>query len=375
MSSTFKLLITTDVTSEVWNYTVNLCETISNLMKIEILAVSLGGKPSKQQLEEANRAKLNVLFTEYPLNMGDEYDKYESNIREVEEYLSKAIKDFSPHIIHLNHYISSSMYDSPVILTCHQDILNQVKWVENINNPISENIHKYRNIITNAIKNADFIVVTSRFMAENLVNTYKFSGRIKIIYNGINYEPSSLLPDNPSIIIKSRFDSKFGNTVLLNKIIQRIPENIKIFFIGEKPFERVSARKITYLGNLSGEELKDAYRNASIYLALSKWDTFGFDKIKAAYSNCAIIANNIPVHRELWGDCACLFDRNNENSLIRCINNLAENENLLSLTAKNCQAKALSAFNSKKMGYEYINFYKNVLQRYTNTIKNQKLKS
>jgi len=96
--------------------------------------------------------------------------------------------------------------------------------------------------------------------------------------------------------------------------------------------------------------------------------------IRAAFSNCAIIANDIPLFRELWGDCACIFERNDANSLIRSINNLTENENLLSLTAKRCQNKALSTFSTKRMALEYINVYKKVMQKQLITDKKIELK-
>ena len=132
---------------------------------------------------------------------------------------------------------------------------------------------------------------------------------------------------------------------------------------GEKPTERFLPKRIEYLGNLSSDELAKYYKISQLYLALPIYDTFGTRLTEAAFSSCAIIANNIPFYRELWGDSACIFETNSINSLIRSINNLVENEYNRVNIAKKCQIKALSAYNSKRMAVEYINLYKHFMQK------------
>jgi len=367
MNSNFKLLITTDTSNEVWNYTVKLCEALMFYIKADILMVNFGANLNKFQEEEAKRLNIQVVHTAYFPKSSDQKE-----LKNAEAYLIQVINDFNPNIVHLNNYITiSDRVECPVVVTGHGDLISLLKWTKS---NITENIDQYRQIVKKALNSADAAVLTSRFAVECLIKEYDFKNKFRVIYNGINIEPSGILPEKPCILAEGNLNDRSKNISLLAKIADKIPDSIKILVIGSNNYNKVSKR-IEWVNNLSLEEKIEIYRKSSIFLALSSYEPFGFSSMISAYSNCAILANDIPVHRELWGDCACIYEKNNLNSFIRNLNNLIENEKLLAFTAKNCQAKALSSFSMKRMGLEYINLYKRILQNNISSNRNLKIEN
>ncbi len=60
-------------------------------------------------------------------------------------------------------------------------------------------------------------------------------------------------------------------------------------------------------GKQTAEQLRSLFARASIYAATSRYEPFGLAPVEAALSRCAIVANDIPAFRELWGETACYF--------------------------------------------------------------------
>ena len=62
-------------------------------------------------------------------------------------------------------------------------------------------------------------------------------------------------------------------------------------------------------------QLRALYSRASIYAATARYEPLGMAALEAAFSRCAIVANDIPSFREVWGDAALYFRTNDAASL------------------------------------------------------------
>jgi glycosyltransferase involved in cell wall biosynthesis len=62
-------------------------------------------------------------------------------------------------------------------------------------------------------------------------------------------------------------------------------------------------------------QLRALYSRASIYAATARYEPLGMPLLEAAFSRCAIVANDIPSFREIWGDAALYFRTNDASSL------------------------------------------------------------
>ena len=353
MASKFKILMTTDVKSEIWDYSLTLSRSLLKHFNAEISMISMGGKPTDRQKEELENLNIEFQFTDF---QHDIFADIEANqdISNIKTLFENTIKEFNPHIIHLNHGYPNFDFKTPCVFTCHDNLLNK-------------NLLNYKQTINKSLNNADIIIAQSKFTAECLMKTYNLKTGIRIIYNGIDYNPYSGSPESPTLVACENSPNPGKNINFLLNIAYKLPDNIKMkIIVDSKPY-RKPPRNVEFFTNLAGSELQAVYKNSSIYLALSNYESNGLSSIQAAYSGCAILANDLPIFKELWGDCAYIFERDNPNSLMRCINNLIENRHFFEITSRNCQAKALSMFNSKRMAYEYINLYKNILKKYQTT--------
>ena len=62
---------------------------------------------------------------------------------------------------------------------------------------------------------------------------------------------------------------------------------------------------------------------ASIYAATSRYEPFGMAALEAALSRCALVANDIPSFREVWGEAALYFRANDASSLASLVRRLS----------------------------------------------------
>jgi glycosyltransferase involved in cell wall biosynthesis len=79
--------------------------------------------------------------------------------------------------------------------------------------------------------------------------------------------------------------------------------------------------------------------------------------LEAALSRCAIIANDIPTFREIWGDAALYFTANNADSLAILIRRMSEERDLCRAYANRAYQRARERFTAKRMIDEYVDLY------------------
>src|SRR5437763_17198164 len=111
------------------------------------------------------------------------------------------------------------------------------------------------------------------------------------------------------------------------------------------------------MGIRSEEELCSLYAKSAIYAMTSRYEPFGLAPVEAALSKCALIANDIPSFRELWGDSALFFRRNDPDALANAIETFAEHPPLRRLYAEEAYERARARFNSQRMVDEYECLY------------------
>ena len=76
--------------------------------------------------------------------------------------------------------------------------------------------------------------------------------------------------------------------------------------------------------------------------------------LDAAFSRCAIVANDIPTYREFWGDAALYFRTNDAGSLATILRNLDSDRALRQAYADRAFARARARFTAKRMIDDYL---------------------
>jgi glycosyltransferase involved in cell wall biosynthesis len=111
------------------------------------------------------------------------------------------------------------------------------------------------------------------------------------------------------------------------------------------------------LGPQSEAQLGDLLARASMYIATSRYEPFGLAPLEAALSGCALIANDIPTFREIWGSDAVYFDTNNSRALLLTIQELASNSKRRAECAERVFERARTHFTSQRMAEDYLKLY------------------
>jgi glycosyltransferase involved in cell wall biosynthesis len=82
--------------------------------------------------------------------------------------------------------------------------------------------------------------------------------------------------------------------------------------------------------------------------------------LEAALSRCAIVANDIPSFREIWGEDAVYFRTNDAESLASAIRELTEDREKCRSYANRAYQRARDRYNHKRMIDEYLQLYRSL---------------
>ena len=110
-------------------------------------------------------------------------------------------------------------------------------------------------------------------------------------------------------------------------------------------------------GPQSETQLRELFAWTGIYAATSRYEPFGLAPLEAALSRSAIIANDIPTFREIWGDAALYFQLNDVESLREQIVRLSSDSELRTHYANEAYVRACQRFGSERMVEDYLNLY------------------
>jgi glycosyltransferase involved in cell wall biosynthesis len=92
--------------------------------------------------------------------------------------------------------------------------------------------------------------------------------------------------------------------------MSHVPEAFGLFIAGDGPhrmaLERLTRdlaleRRVRFLGQLTPRELNSWMRTADVYVNLSPRECFGITVLEAMVAGAAVVASNIPAHREVLG--------------------------------------------------------------------------
>ena len=127
----------------------------------------------------------------------------------------------------------------------------------------------------------------------------------------------------------------------------------------------VNEVRVAFKGPQTEAQLRALYSRASIYAATSRYEPFSMSALEAAFSRCAIVANDIPSFREIWGDAAVYFRANDADSLAAAIRRLGRQREVRQGYANRAYQRARECFTAKRMIDEYQQLYDTLLRSST----------
>jgi glycosyltransferase involved in cell wall biosynthesis len=120
---------------------------------------------------------------------------------------------------------------------------------------------------------------------------------------------------------------------------------------------------IAVRGPQSEAQMRLLYSKAAIFAGTSRYESSSMGILEAALSRCALVLNDIPPLRELWGNAAVYFETNNAESLADTIRMLGEDEQPRRDFANRAFQRARESFNAHRMTDNYIQLYHSLVAK------------
>jgi glycosyltransferase involved in cell wall biosynthesis len=208
-------------------------------------------------------------------------------------------------------------------------------------------------------------------MLERVADCYMQPERAEVIYPGRN--PIFFNP----YVSKDDCVLAVGRLVDASKqvfLLTQQPHPLPVCIVGAEhtvPTPRIPIRadvkvatdqtSVAIRGPQTDAQLRALFSRAAIYAATSRYEPLGMATLEAAFSRCAIVANDIPSYREIWGDAALYFRKNDSSSLAENIRLLNEDRPMRRAYAELAYTRARERFTTKRMIDQYLQLYRSLI--------------
>ena len=303
-----RVLLTTDTVGGVWTYTRELTEGLLSLTDtpwpssasaaFQILSNNSGPRESLASTATAfTTTRLMLRWNgcpriTWPTSMAPRFS-------------SVSLPTSRRPSFHTNQFCFGRLDLSiPTLVAAHSDVLSWADACIPDGLPPSPWLTKYQDLVQQGLNAADVIVAPTYWMLNALAARVSLPSRQRVIANGRTLRLPQPAPTRlPQAVSAGRLWDPAKNVAMLQQV-RACP--VFIAGAGLVPDEH-SSGTATLLGNLPEADLLHLFRSSRVYIAASLYEPFGLAPLEAALCGCAIVANNIPSLREVWGNAALYF--------------------------------------------------------------------
>src|SRR5579859_1391593 len=361
------VLVTADTLSGAWTYT---RELVTGLVTrgVRVTLVSFGEIPLPEQTTWMDHLHgLEYHPTAFRLEWMQEA---EDDLPESSAFLAALVRELRPDVLHLNQFCYGDLQvDVPRVVMAHGDLLT---WTQAVGAPRANRPMKwYRDTIVRGIEAADAVLAPSAWMLDRISACYGYPQRGEVIYPGRN--PIFFNP----YVSKDDCVLAVGRMVDASKqvfLLTQHPHPMPVCIVGAEhtvPAPRIPIRadvkvstdqtSVAIRGPQTEAQLRALYSRASIFAATARYEPLGMPALEAAFSRCAIVANDIPSFREIWGDAALYFRTNDAASLAASIRMLNDDRPMRRAYAELAYTRARERFTTKRMIDDCLSLYRSLV--------------
>lgn len=361
-----RVLVTADTVGGVWSYAKEL---VTGLVRqgVRVTLVSFGNIPTPEQIDWIEPLRLvDFRPTAFRLEWMQEA---ENDIEASRDFLMSIIEETRPDVLHLNQYCYGNLPVAiPKVVVAHSDVVSWWATVKCEEAQDVEWLRWYRRAVSDGLAGATTVVAPSNWMLRQIQMWYAPIHQGRVIYNGRT--PTLFNPHinkDDYILSVGRLWDGGKQAVLLTKIVPPMP----VFIVGAEEHAdaalhsngalRESSVNVRFKGPQSEGQLRHWFGRASVYAATSVYEPFGLAPLEAALSRCAIVANDIPSFREIWGETVCYFRTNDPASLQRQLERLQGNREVRLRYANLAYNRARARYTAERMVTDYLGLYKTLV--------------
>lgn len=362
------VLVTADTLGGVWTYA---RELVSGLVKrgVQVTLVSFGEIPAPAQMSWLDGLR-NVDFRPTAFRLEWMQD-CEQDLEASAEHLRSIVRETRPDLLHLNQYFYGALeVDVPRLVVAHSDVFSWWVAVHGAEPPQTNWSRWYREIVTRGLGRATAVAAPTRWMLEAVSKHYVKPAQASVIYNGRT--PALFSPhvskEDYVVSVGRLWDS--GKQVTL--LAQPQEAQPVTYIVGSEQHPEAGLRsrtifgatgrsRVHFKGPQSEAQLRQLYARASMYVATSRYEPFGLAPLEAALSRCALVCNDIPSLREVWGDSALYFPAHSAKGLAQALELLGKDRELRLTYAGLAYLRATQRYTADRMVEGYLALYQTMV--------------
>lgn len=354
------ILITTDTLGGIWSFTRELVAGLYHRGH-RVTLVSFGRYPDREMTGWLPPSRVRLIPTPFPLEWMQDA---EAEVEAAREWLVEVAAETCPDVIHANQFAFASLpLAIPVVLTAHSDIFSWWRAVYQDRPPATQFHRWYQETVQRGLQGAALVVAPSGSARDDLRLSFGFDGPCEVIYNGRS--PALLNPYVPkesfALSVGRLWDS--GKQSLL---LCRPDLGMETILVGptehpvvkNAPLPRMAGLNLP--GRLSDIRVRQLFSFARLYVGTSRYEPFGLAPLEGALSRCALLLNDIPSFREIWGDAAIYFRTNDGDDLAGWTTRLAGDAELCRNFGAAAWRRARERYTAARMVQEYADLYQRI---------------
>ena len=358
------ILITTDTVTPQWVYTRELVTGLA-VRGVQVTLVSFGEIPLPEQV-----SWLGFLqgVTYIPTAFSVEWmQEAEAQFPESSAFLAGLVRELRPDVLHLGQFCFGDLgMDVPRVILAHGDPGTRALALPP-RARLSGSMRWYLERAKQGAAAADAVVATTDWMLHAVEECHAAPRRSIVVGPGRNAMFYNSRADKEDLVLSvGRLRDAAQQLGLLTAVAQPLPVCIvdhgAMTPVRKNPIRtdvrtNIGRAAVAIRGPQSEGQLRSLYSRASIYAATSCYEPLGLAGVEAALSRCAIVANDVPSLREMWGEAAVYFATNDAESLHRTLRRLHDDPQLRAGYAERAYLRARSCFTSKQMTDKYLALY------------------
>lgn len=363
------ILVTSDTLSGSWTYA---RELVTGLVTrgVRVTLVSFGDVPLPDQTSWMDHLHgLEYHPTAFRLEWMQEA---EEDLPESSAFLAALVRELRPDVLHLGQFCYGDLPVAvPRVVMAHGDVITRTQALQDRASRSSRVTKWYRDTVLRGIAAADALVAPSAWMLDRIRTSYVAPQRGEVIYPGRNpifFNP--YVSKDDCVLAVGRLVDAGKQVFLLTQELHPVP----VCIVGAEqtvPVPRIPIRadvkvateqtSVAIRGPQTDAQLRALYSRAAIFAATARYEPLGMAVLEAAFSRCAIIANDIPSFREIWGDAALYFRTNDAASLAESIRTLNADRTMRRAYAELAYNRARERFTTKRMIDDYLQLYRSLI--------------
>jgi glycosyltransferase involved in cell wall biosynthesis len=379
-----RVLLVSDAVGGVWDSCLALAEALCRSGDATVLLAVVGPPPTEAQAAAARsipRLQLRALRGRLEwMDGGREWlERHRLSV-------ARLAAEWGADLAHVNQLGPAAFAGRdgpnlcriPVLLGVHSDLVTWWSWVKDGGRGPRTLPHYLRwqyDLAWDAVRQADAVVCPSHFLAGQVAALYGLGRLPHVVHNAVEVPPDTGSQAavghavHRAVVVAGRAWDEAKNVDLVAAALPLCRREWGVEVAGEM-VEPGHPRPplpcppgLTYTGFLTKPELAARLRRAALCIAPASYDPFGLGPAEAALAGCAVLANDIPSYREVWGPAALYFERNDPRSLAGMLDRLADEPATVAGYARLAQRRVRERYTRQRMAAGYLALYRALLTR------------